>query len=179
MTTIESLLQRNKATEHVPLPYISELSTLGAPPIRTLIVPVLVTCADPRVCPEKWFNLNPGEVIIHRNVGGNVQHAFRDISVLDALFTIDEIAIIHHTDCGTTHFKEEQVREYVKTHTDEAHSSEVDKMVFGANADIEKSVKEDLAWVRTHPMIREQLKGGCQGFVFDIKTGELKKVGAA
>ncbi|RYO07646.1 hypothetical protein AA0111_g12890, partial [Alternaria arborescens] len=100
------------ATKHVPLPYISELSTLRAPPIRTLI-----------------------EVIIHRNASGNVQHAFRDISVLDSLFTIDEIAVIHHTDCGTLHFKEEQVRDYVKKQTDETHWAEVDKMVFSANAE--------------------------------------------
>lgn len=41
---------------------------------------------------------------------------------------------------------------------------------------IEASVKGDLEWVRTTPLIREGLKKGTQGFVFDIKTGLLTKV---
>jgi carbonic anhydrase len=41
---------------------------------------------------------------------------------------------------------------------------------------IKESVKSDLDWVSTHPLIREELKKGFQGYVFDIKTGELEKV---
>ena len=43
---------------------------------------------------------------------------------------------------------------------------------------MEKSVKEDLAWVQESPLIRDALKKGTQGFIFDIKTGEVKKVEA-
>ena len=41
---------------------------------------------------------------------------------------------------------------------------------------IEQSVKDDVAWVKANPMIRDELKKGCQGFVFDIKTGKVEKV---
>lgn len=71
-----------------------------------------------------------------RNAGGNVRHAFRDITVADQLFDsgIDELAIIHHTDCGTLSFTEEGMRTKLKTRVPETHWAEVDAMVFGANA---------------------------------------------
>jgi len=42
-----------------------------------------------------------------------------------------------------------------------------------------ESVKGDLEWVRDNKLIRDQLKKGVQGFVFDIKTGNLDKVDLA
>jgi len=41
---------------------------------------------------------------------------------------------------------------------------------------IVESVKGDLEWVAAHPLIREGLKQGTQGFVFDIKSGKVEKV---
>lgn len=41
---------------------------------------------------------------------------------------------------------------------------------------MEESVKTDLEWVRANPLIREGLKKGFQGFIFDIKTGKVEKV---
>ena len=90
---------------------------------------------DPRCIPEKFFNMGVGEVGVIRNGGGNVRHALRDIIVMDQLLGLEELAIIHHTDCGTLNFTEEQMRAGLKTRVDEAHWDEVDKMVFGANAE--------------------------------------------
>jgi carbonic anhydrase len=39
-----------------------------------------------------------------------------------------------------------------------------------------ESVKQDIEWVNAHPLIREELKKGCHGYVFDIKTGKVEKV---
>lgn len=51
---------------------------------------------------------------------------------------------------------------------------------FNAEADngdsIVESVKGDLQWVKGHPLIRDKVKEGCQGFVYDIKTGKLERV---
>lgn len=107
-----------------------------------------VTCIDPRCVPEKFFNLDhggerqwidhvwikltpPTEVIVSRNAGGHVRKALQDINLLDTLFKIDEIAIIHHTDCGTTHVNDEGVRTSMKTFVDKDHWDELDKMDFG------------------------------------------------
>ncbi|KAL1905115.1 hypothetical protein Sste5344_009166 [Sporothrix stenoceras] len=153
MPNIEDLLERNKAISHTPLPYYEELKQVNAPGPSTLI-----------------------EVGVHRNAGGNIRAALRDINIVDTLFNLREICIIHHTDCGITHVTDEGVRDHIKANTDKEHWPEIDNLDVWSNADIEASVKGDLEWVRTTPLIREELKKGTQGFVFDIKTGLLTKV---
>ena len=57
--SLSDLLQRNKqyvATIHKPRPYFSELAAAGAPKPTTL----LLTCADPRVAPEVYLQLDVG-----------------------------------------------------------------------------------------------------------------------
>ncbi|CAK7221130.1 hypothetical protein SBRCBS47491_004422 [Sporothrix bragantina] len=171
--TIEELLQRNKAVTHTPLPYIEELRAAGSPGPSIMIV----TCLDPRCVPETFFNLQAGEVLVHRNAGGNVRLALRDINTLDTLFpSLQEICIVHHTDCGTTHVTDDGVREHIKGFTDKKLWPEVDQMDIWSNTDIEASVKGDLEWVRNTPFIRDGLKKGTKGYVFDIKTGLVTKV---
>jgi carbonic anhydrase len=73
----------------------------------------IVTCADPRLAPEKFLDLGPGTSchsspshhilylkvgpIFIRNVCGHVTPALNDIVALDRLVTIDNLLIIHHT----------------------------------------------------------------------------------
>ncbi|KAJ9656230.1 hypothetical protein H2198_005081 [Neophaeococcomyces mojaviensis] len=92
------------------------------------------------------------------------------------MFTLDEIAIVHHTDCGTLHFTNEGLSEKVKGTVDKARWADIEKIDFGANKDIKESVKDDLDWLRENPLIREELKKGCKGFVLDIKTGKVAEV---
>ncbi|CAK7207460.1 hypothetical protein SEUCBS139899_010270 [Sporothrix eucalyptigena] len=171
--TIEQLLERNKAVSHEPLPYIDELREAGSPGPSMMIV----TCLDPRCVPETFFNLAAGEVLVQRNAGGNIRTAIRDINVLDTLFnSLQEICIVHHTDCGTTHVTDDAVRAHIREYTPRENWPEVDGFDIWSNTDIEASVKGDLEWVRTTPFIREGLKKRTQGFVFDIKTGLVTKV---
>ena len=41
---------------------------------------------------------------------------------------------------------------------------------------IEESVKADIKFVKESPYIRKELRDSAQGFMFDIKTGEVKKI---
>lgn len=72
------------------------------------------------------------EAIIHRNAGGNVRHALRDILMLDRAFDLDEIAIIHHTDCGTLTSTDEQIRRDIKARVTRENWDEVDAIDFGS-----------------------------------------------
>ena len=74
-------------------------------------------------------------MITTRNAGGNVRHALRDIHIIDTLFSLDELAIIHHTDCGTLHFSEETVRSSVKSWSNAKYWGEIEGTVYGANAE--------------------------------------------
>jgi carbonic anhydrase len=69
--------------------------------------------------------------IIFRNVGGHVGQSINDILALDGFMKINDIVIIHHTDCGTTHFKDPVIREGLKERLPE-HAQEIDGMAFGA-----------------------------------------------
>lgn len=146
-----------------------------------------------------------------RNGGGNIRFALRDILIVDQLFTLQDLVIIHHTDCGTLLWTEEQMREGVKGAVPKESWEMVEGMEFGANEEsvspsplfffvfnffflslgvlqllvgvmlttahsMVESVKGDLQWVKAHPLIRQQVKDNCQGFVYDIKTGKLDKV---
>jgi carbonic anhydrase len=72
------------------------------------------------------------EVCVHRNAGGSVRHALRDIIVLDKVLGLKEIAIVHHTDCGTLRFTEAELIRSLKAQVAEEHWPEIDEMHFGA-----------------------------------------------
>ncbi|KAK0737942.1 carbonic anhydrase [Schizothecium vesticola] len=131
---------------------------------------------DPRCIPEKFFDIKETEVLVTRITGGNVRNALQDIHVADALFDLDELAIIHHTDCGTLTWTEEIIRSKVKSFAGKEHWAEIDKTVYGAVADLDEGVRGDVKWVRAHPLITEKLKKGTQGFVFDIESGKVRKI---
>src|ERR1700735_2649539 len=104
MTRMTPLLERNEqfASDYTPI-------ELGVPTAQVLIV----TCLDHRVDPAIVLGLRPGEAPVIRNAGGRVTSAvIDDIAYLaflaeqlfgsqlaaDALF---EVAVVHHTQCGT------------------------------------------------------------------------------
>jgi carbonic anhydrase len=104
MTKMTPLLRRNEqfARSYDP-------STLGIPS-RQLVI---VTCLDHRVDPAVVLGLELGEAPVIRNAGGRVTQAVvDDIAFLgllaEQLFgaqdtpdTLFEVAVIHHTQCGT------------------------------------------------------------------------------
>ncbi|KAL1901022.1 hypothetical protein Sste5346_002087 [Sporothrix stenoceras] len=147
--SVADLLERNKTIEHSPAFYVSELQAANWEGISTLIV------------------------FVHRNMGGSVKTALRDIVTADTLFpTLKEICIIHHTDCGTTHVKEAAVKQHIKNTTKE----DADIDIYTITGSIEESIQADLEWVRNSPYLREELKKNAQGFFYDIKTGLVTKV---
>jgi carbonic anhydrase len=44
---------------------------------------------------------------------------------------------------------------------------------------LEQSVQEDIDLVKASPLIRKELADRTRGFVYDIKTGEVKPVAAS
>ena len=69
--------------------------------------------------------------IIFRNVGGHVSHSINDILALDGFVKINDILVVHHTDCGTTQFKDPLIREGLKARLPELEK-EIEGIVFGA-----------------------------------------------
>src|SRR5579864_6805643 len=104
MTRMTPLLERNEqfAATYTPV-------ALGLPTAQMLIL----TCLDHRVDPAIVLGLQLGEAPVIRNAGGRVTPAvIDDIAYLaflagqlsggqGAADTLFEVAIIHHTQCGT------------------------------------------------------------------------------
>ncbi|TBU25741.1 carbonic anhydrase [Dichomitus squalens] len=152
--TVADLLARNKASllSYQPRPYLSDRAALNIPPRSS----VLVTCCDPRVHPEEFFGLKSGDAAVLRNAGGRVRLSLIDIITLDALLghgTLKQLLIVHHTDCGATHFKDEDLK-----------------------ADTIARVKGDIEAAQQSELLPEALKKGVRGFVLDIKTGVVTEV---
>jgi carbonic anhydrase len=114
MSNIAPLLDRNRA-------FVADLSARQGMP-RLPFIPnqnlYLVTCIDPRVDPAQILGVRLGEAIVQRNIGGRITPAIiRDIAYIGYLVDTKapegpyfEVAIIHHTDCGSTLLADDELR---------------------------------------------------------------------
>ena len=113
MSNIEPLLERNRAfagtdaRRNLPaLPFI---------PRQNLYI---VICIDCRVDPAQILGVELGEALVQRNIGGRVTPAvIRDIAYASYLVETKapegpwfEVAVIHHTDCGSALLADDELR---------------------------------------------------------------------
>ncbi|KAJ7594917.1 carbonic anhydrase [Mycena floridula] len=146
--------------------------SLPMPPAKKLLI---VACMDARVTPAESLGIELGEAHIVRNAGGCARDAVRNIVISQRLLGTREIAVFHHTDCGMLTFSSSQLRDIVKKETagDEVAQA-VDAIDFLEFNDVEASVKEDVEFLKNHPLV---LKGTTvTGWIDDVKTGKVSQV---
>jgi carbonic anhydrase len=169
-----SLLARHATylPTHQPFPTFAELGPQGK--IGHIAV---VTCADPRCIPENFLGIRPGEVIVFRNAGGNIQMALPNILAVDALIGINEVMVIKHTDCGSLTYTETGVKDALKERAP-GRDKEIEEMEIGsiAGKTLEQGLREQLAAVKGSELVREETKGGIRAFVYDLVSGTLNEV---
>lgn len=176
--TIPKLLERNKqyAANHVPQPFSKE-HTIS--PTRTIVI----SCFDPRSTPEEFFQIGnrAREIVSIRNAGGHTRHIVHDIASFDTLLGIDDIIVVHHTDCGLTRVTNETIRDRLREYVEEGENEDklkydLEKFDFGAmTADtLAESCRDDVRFLKEHPWIKKDMN--VVGFVYDIKTGLLHEV---
>jgi carbonic anhydrase len=141
---------------------------LPMPPARRLAV---LTCMDARIVPERQFGLEEGDAHVIRNAGGRARDALRSLVISQRLLGTNEIAVIHHTDCGMLTFSNRDLHAKVKQDLG-ADSSSIDFLPF---SDLEESVREDVAFLLSSPLIPGDVL--IRGFVYDVRTGRLNEVG--
>jgi carbonic anhydrase len=141
----------------------------------------LITCIDPRVEPSAVLGARLGEAIIARNVGGRVTPSvIKDLAWICHLHenkTPDagwfEVAVIHHTDCGSGLFADDELRHGY------AARGGYDEQTAAAMAvlDPARTVREDVALLAAAPELassRHNLRIG--GYSYDLKTGLVTAV---
>jgi len=170
MTKMTPLLERNErfARTYTPVPL--------APPTTQL---VLVSCLDHRVDPATILGLQLGDAVIIRNTGGRVTQAviddinylaflagqvFADQIPADGIF---EVAIIHHTQCGTGFLADPAFRHQAAVVMGVTEA----ELESAAVADPHLTVKADVERLLTAPRLSPTVS--VSGHVYDIATGLL------
>lgn len=140
---------------------------LPMPPGRKLAV---VVCMDARIAPARALGLEEGDAHVIRNAGGRVVEALRSLAISQLLLGTEEVAVIHHTDCGMLTFTDDDLRRKIRVEL----SGNADHVAFLPFSDVEASVREDLAVYRESKIVRQDIP--VRGFVYDVKTGRVREV---
>lgn len=121
---------------------------------------------DSRIVPLQMLGLQPGDAKIFRNPGGRVTAAALEALVLGVhLLGVERILIIPHTRCAVATNTEDEL----KTLVSESAGQDATSQRFHVVEDQLASLKEDVASVRSHPLIPDSVAVG--GFVYDVDTG--------
>ncbi len=128
----------------------------------------IVTCMDSRITPLAMVGLHHGDAKILRNPGGRVTDASLEALVLGVhLLGVKRILVIPHTKCAMTQSTEQEIQDQVG----ESAGVDASWQHFSVVDDQLASLEEDVARVRSHPLIPETVVVG--GFLYDVETGLL------
>ncbi|PMD63488.1 carbonic anhydrase [Hyaloscypha bicolor E] len=133
---------------------------------------VVLSCSDPRLNPYQILGIDGKTVkaTMVRNAGGRVFDAIRTLAVLQTIGQPGTIVVMHHTDCGMTHFHDDAIKEALLQIAPEEKAS-IEASKFG---EIKGSIREDLALIRASPLIKKTTQ--VVGLKYDIHTGVLSQV---
>jgi carbonic anhydrase len=117
-----------------------------------------------------------------RTVAGHTAPILHELVALDSWGApFSEIMVVHHTDCGTTHFDPADMRARVNSHVAPGHEQEVEALGdFGAIplASMRQSIVDDVNVIKNSPLVREELKARTTGYLYDLETGLLESIPA-
>jgi carbonic anhydrase len=162
-----------------------------AVPLKTLVI----FCYDPRAVEipnaiAKLFGdeVFPGEIIRDQSgnrvastttifpvvvAGGRAIDALRSITVAQHLFGIQNIVVVHHSNCGATSFTANGIINAYK-HEQHVDISNLYERSSISIADYEASLKHDTALIRSHDGTPKHVD--IFGYFYDIDTGALSEV---
>jgi len=172
MTKMTPLLERNEQFARTYTP-----AALGVPAQPVFIV----TCLDHRVDPAIVLGLQLGDVPVIRNAGGRVTQAvIDDIAYLgflagqllgdQAADDLFEVAVIHHTQCGTGFLADPGYRHRAAEATGLPEAA----LEAAAVADPHATVRADVGRLLAAPSLSPKVS--VSGHVYDIATGRLTTV---
>jgi carbonic anhydrase len=162
MSETDRLLENNRAYSEG-----FDKADLAAPPSKRVAV---LACMDSRLIPTRILGLDEGEAHVLRNAGGVVtDDAIRSLAISQNLLGTEEIVLIHHTDCGMLTFTDDEFAARLEHET--GQRPEWSARAF---SDLEADVRDSIARLEASPFIPN--KGSIRGFVYDVRTGELREV---
>ncbi len=173
MTRMTPLLERNEK-------FAASYTPVGlAPPTTQLLV---VSCLDHRVDPAIVLGLQLGDAVVIRNAGGRVTEAvIADIAYLaflaEQLFAgqleddrLFEVAVIQHTQCGTSFLADPGFRQQAAAATGVAEAT----LETAAVTNPHVTVKADVERLLSSPWLSPKVS--VSGHVYEIETGRVSTV---
>jgi carbonic anhydrase len=170
MSRMAPLLERNERFARTTTPLALRPPTGGV---------LVVACLDHRVDPAIVLGLELGEGFVIRNAGGRVTDAvIDDVAYLaflaEQLFAgpddaapLFEVAVVHHTQCGTGFLADPAFRHQVA----EATGLSERELAASAVVDPEATVRTDVERLRASPLLSPRI---CvSGHVHDLATGRV------
>ncbi len=131
----------------------------------------VVTCMDSRIDPLGMLGLRPGDAKIFRNPGGRVTDQALEALVLGVhLLGVRRILVIPHTRCAMAKSTEAELHQQIGA----SAGMDATWQRFHVIEDPVAALTEDVARVRTHPLIPENIEVG--GFIYDVGTGLVEQV---
>ncbi len=166
MSNLEPLLERNRV-------FAQTGAHLGLPPSPKHQV-FIITCMDGRVDPAHVLGAELGDAIVFRNGGGRVTHdVLREIAFVAAVSTIMsggqppafEVAVIHHTSCGSAFLADEAFRGSLAQTTGHAESD----LAALAVTDPFRTIADDVDTLLSSDLVPATV--AVSGHVYDVDTG--------
>ncbi len=137
------------------------------PPRRQLCV---VTCMDSRLDTFAMLGLDIGDAHIVRNAGGVVtDDVIRSLTVSQRKLGTREIILIHHTDCGSLTFTDDQLRNQLLDETGLKPTWSPESF-----NDLDADLRQSMERVRRSPFLVDATQ--VRAFVFDVHSGALREV---
>lgn len=162
MSAIDEVLARNAEYARS-----FDKKDLRAPPSKAIAI---VTCMDARIETGRCLGLEEGDAHVIRNAGGVVSDdAIRSLVISQRLLGTREIMVVHHTACGMTGFRDEELKAEIQRETGVRPPFAMDTF-----ADVESEVRQSLARIQASPFLPH--KDRVRGFVYEVETGRLREV---
>lgn len=107
------------------------------------------------------------------NAGGRAFSALQSVATMEYLFHVQNVIVVHHSFCGATGFRPEQLLEHFHDH----HHADLGPVIEKGSVAItnfEDSVKHDVALLRNSPAVPKSVK--LYGFFYEMNSGKLIEI---
>ena len=157
-----------------------------------------IGCSDSRVPAAQVCGLKPGDMFVHRNIANLAIPTDNNfMSVLQyavSVLKVNHVIVCGHTGCGGVKATLEQIPpgsigQWLKNIEEvyKKHQTQLDQHPEGSeekiNQLVELNVRQQVSKLNETSIIQEAWKQGqnlkIHGLVYDLKTGELKDLGAS
>lgn len=136
---------------------------------------LLVTCMDCRLDPAAAYGFSLGDTTTVRNAGASARDGARSALLTTHVLGAENIYVIKHTKCGLLGVTTEMAHGIIKENLGlEDSNKDLQAFEIIPIADLEESLKEDVAYLKHHPLALEKVR--VTGWIHDTDTGLLKKV---